>query len=135
MRLNDMTETTGLVFLGLTIGCARCHDHKFDPIRQTDFYALQAFFAPARFRDDYPLARPASGRGKLERHRRDGPQRAADYLLRRGVMWRKGPRSRAAFPAVLLREDHAAASTPRRRAGRPAGARPWPIGCFSRLIR
>ena len=54
--LNDITETTGLVFLGLTIGCARCHDHKFDPIRQADFYALEAFFAPARFRDDYPIA-------------------------------------------------------------------------------
>ena len=54
--LNDITETTGLVFLGLTIGCARCHDHKFDPIRQTDFYGLEAFFAPARFRDDYPIA-------------------------------------------------------------------------------
>jgi hypothetical protein len=53
--LNDITETTGLVFLGLTIGCARCHDHKFDPIRQSDFYKLQAFFTPARFRDDYPL--------------------------------------------------------------------------------
>ena len=55
--LNDITETTGLVFLGLTIGCARCHDHKFDPIRQADFYRLQAFFTPARFRDDLPLAR------------------------------------------------------------------------------
>ena len=54
--LDDITETTGLVFLGLTIGCARCHDHKFDPIPQTDYYALQAFFAGARFRDDYPLA-------------------------------------------------------------------------------
>ncbi|MHB1558697.1 MAG: DUF1549 and DUF1553 domain-containing protein [Isosphaeraceae bacterium] len=57
--LNDITETTGLVFLGLTIGCARCHDHKFDPIRQADFYRLQAFFAGSRFRDDYPLAGPA----------------------------------------------------------------------------
>jgi hypothetical protein len=56
--LNDITETTGLVFLGLTIGCARCHDHKFDPIRQADFYRLQAFFAGSRFRDDYPLAKP-----------------------------------------------------------------------------
>jgi hypothetical protein len=58
--LNDITETTGLVFLGLTIGCARCHDHKFDPIRQADFYRLQAFFGGSRFRDDYPLA--TSGR-------------------------------------------------------------------------
>ncbi len=56
--LDDITETTGLVFLGLTIGCARCHDHKFDPIPQSDFYGLQAFFAGARFRDDYPLASP-----------------------------------------------------------------------------
>jgi hypothetical protein len=53
--LNDVTETTGLAFLGLTIGCARCHDHKFDPIRQADFYRLQAFFTPARFRDDLPI--------------------------------------------------------------------------------
>jgi hypothetical protein len=58
--LNDITETTGLVFLGLTIGCARCHDHKFDPIRQADFYRLQAFFTPARFRDEYPIASRAS---------------------------------------------------------------------------
>jgi hypothetical protein len=57
--LDDITETTGLVFLGLTIGCARCHDHKSDPIRQVDFYGLQAFFTPARFRDDFPLASAA----------------------------------------------------------------------------
>ena len=68
--LNDITETTGLVFLGLTIGCARCHDHKFDPIRQTDFYALQAFFTPARFRDDYPLASAGDRREYEEQTRR-----------------------------------------------------------------
>ena len=59
IALNDITETTGLVFLGLTIGCARCHDHKFDPDPISDFYRLQAFFTPARFRDDYPIASAA----------------------------------------------------------------------------
>ena len=44
--LTDYVDTTSSVFLGLTVGCARCHDHKFDPIPQTDFYRMQAVFAP-----------------------------------------------------------------------------------------
>ena len=52
--LDDMTDTTGFVFLGLTIGCARCHDHKFDPTLQKDYYRLQAFFSGFRTRDDLP---------------------------------------------------------------------------------
>ncbi len=40
----DRVATTGSVFLGLTLGCARCHDHKFDPVTQEDFYGLMAFF-------------------------------------------------------------------------------------------
>jgi hypothetical protein len=43
--LNDITDTVGSTFLGMTYGCARCHDHKFDPILHTDYYRLQAFFA------------------------------------------------------------------------------------------
>lgn len=42
--LNDLTTNVGAVFLGVSIGCAQCHDHKFDPILQTDFYRLQSFF-------------------------------------------------------------------------------------------
>ena len=56
--LNDITDVTGEVFLGLSFGCARCHDHKFDPISQKDYYRLQAFFTPLLPRDDLTLARP-----------------------------------------------------------------------------
>ena len=44
-ELHDMVSTTSSAFLGLTVGCARCHDHKFDPVPQTDYYRLKAVFA------------------------------------------------------------------------------------------
>src|SRR6266516_3272845 len=47
-ELHDMVSTTGSAFLGLTVGCARCHDHKFDPIPQSDYYALKAVFEGVR---------------------------------------------------------------------------------------
>ncbi len=43
-NLDDIVATTGQVFLGLTVDCARCHDHKIDPIAQKDYYGLLAFF-------------------------------------------------------------------------------------------
>jgi len=46
--LDDVVSTTGLAFLGTTIGCARCHDHKFDPVPQTDYYRMKAVFAGVR---------------------------------------------------------------------------------------
>ncbi len=47
-ELHDMVAVTGSAFLGLTVGCARCHDHKFDPISQVDYYRMTAIFAGVR---------------------------------------------------------------------------------------
>ncbi|MCA9018797.1 MAG: DUF1549 domain-containing protein, partial [Planctomycetaceae bacterium] len=46
--IDDMIRTTGEAFLGLTVGCSRCHNHKFDPIKQQDYYSLYATFAGVR---------------------------------------------------------------------------------------
>ncbi len=54
--LDDVTDVTGDALLGLSMGCARCHDHKFDPILQADYYRLRSFFAPMLPRNDLPLA-------------------------------------------------------------------------------
>jgi hypothetical protein len=49
--LTEMTNIVGASMLGVTLGCARCHDHKFDPIRHTDYYRIQGYFAQTHARD------------------------------------------------------------------------------------
>ncbi len=58
-ELDDMLRTTAQTFLGVTIGCARCHNHKFDPISMVDYYSLSAILAP--------LKRPNVGRDDRDR--------------------------------------------------------------------
>ncbi|MEY4941002.1 MAG: hypothetical protein RIQ93_2737, partial [Verrucomicrobiota bacterium] len=57
--LNDTADVVGEAFLGLSFSCARCHNHKFDPILQTDYYRLRAFFEPMLWRTDLKLANAA----------------------------------------------------------------------------
>jgi cytochrome c551/c552 len=56
-ELDDLVATTSLAFLGQTVGCARCHNHKFDPISQKDYYRMQAVFFSTKG-VEYPLVLP-----------------------------------------------------------------------------
>jgi hypothetical protein len=84
--LDDITDTTGAVFLGLTYGCARCHNHKFDPILQADYYRLQAFFANTAADDHISLWSPAQ---------------FADYRAKRAVWEEQTKEIRAAISEIV----------------------------------
>lgn len=56
--ITEMTNVTGEVFLGVGVGCAQCHDHKFDPILQKDYFALQSFLNATWWPEDRTLATP-----------------------------------------------------------------------------
>ena len=62
-ELADMVNTTGATFLGLSLGCARCHNHKFDPVTQKDYYAFQAIFAGVTYGDRTLPRSPDSSAG------------------------------------------------------------------------
>jgi hypothetical protein len=87
--LNDMTATVGSAFLGLQFGCAQCHDHKYDPISQADFYRLRAFFDAEFFFQKNKIARMT-----------DEPSVADSHLMIRGDFRRPGPVLLAAFPRI-----------------------------------
>ncbi len=69
-QLDDIVSTTSQAFLGLTLGCARCHDHKFEPLTTRDYYSMVSVFAP--------LSRPQNGRTELTRPA-GSPARVAEY--------------------------------------------------------
>ena len=104
--LNDMTATVGAVFLGMSLGCAECHDHKFDPLPQKDFYRLQAFFAPM-----IPVERVAVGsEAELSEYKSKLTKWLQDSKAVREELWKLELTARAAvthikrlkFPAVVL---------------------------------
>jgi hypothetical protein len=129
--LTDAADTTGSAFLGLTFGCARCHDHKYDPLTQQDYYGMQAVFAASDrpFPDKIRLGRIKALNGLLsdapvpDRVKNDPrctvqtEDRTGFHLFHRHEplevhRLRRGELSKArevvgpAFPAVLLPADH-----------------------------
>src|SRR4051795_11167061 len=74
--VDEQLDTTARTFMGLTIGCARCHDHKFDPIPQADYYSMAGIFKSSKTMEnfkvvakwhEYVLA-PEAERRKLQNH-------------------------------------------------------------------
>ncbi|MDP1563289.1 MAG: PSD1 and planctomycete cytochrome C domain-containing protein [Pirellulaceae bacterium] len=105
----DRVATTGTVWLGLTIGCAQCHDHKFDPIAQTEFYSLFAFFN----QQDEPKLKVAWPNPSVPTTTTDPPpevttlvlqersQRRPTHVLIKGDFTRKAAEVSPGTPSVL----------------------------------
>jgi Protein of unknown function (DUF1549) len=83
----DHVETTSTVFLGLTLGCARCHDHKFDPVSQAEFYQFYGFFNSINEQGVYTETR--GNVPPLISPRRRQPDLAAPFRHRAGQHGRK----------------------------------------------
>ena len=90
--LNEITTTVGSVFLGLTIGCAQCHDHAYDPLSQADFYRLRAFF------DKAVLPKSDRQLGPSVREYTEGVPASVVYV--RGDFRRPGPAIDPGYPRI-----------------------------------
>ena len=65
--LDEVVEHTGKAFLGLTFNCAKCHDHKYDPIKQSDYYGFRAIFEPYQLRTDLVPGEPDAAKDGIAR--------------------------------------------------------------------
>jgi len=90
--LNEMTSTVGAVLMGMTMGCAQCHDHKFDPISQADFYRMRAVFS------DMTIPKKSKQLDHVFSPLETGAP--PSYLMLRGDFRIKGPEVSAAFLRV-----------------------------------
>jgi hypothetical protein len=100
MVLNDIAATVGSVFLGLQMGCAECHDHKYDPLSQADFYRLRAFFEPALSFDKHKFGRVLHEKQSAKR------VQLAAFVYERGDFRRRGPRVDPAYPRIAVPASH-----------------------------
>jgi len=107
--LDDIVSTTSQVFLGLTLNCARCHDHKIDPLPQRDYYAMLAFF--------HNVTPMGNGGDQIERPLFAGPEAQRTYEAQVADLERRRDDAQAAVTAI---EQQFRAALRREAAG-PAG--------------
>src|SRR5262249_22086303 len=81
--MEDTVEHTAMAFLGITLGCARCHDHMFDPLLQKEYYQVRAIFEPHQVRLDRRAGQPDTKKDGLARAY-DADLNAPTYLFIRG---------------------------------------------------
>ena len=77
-QMADLTNTTASAFLGLTMSCCQCHDHKYDPLTQADHFRLRAFFAGVTPKDDLSISLPQD-QAAIDSHNSLIDQKIADY--------------------------------------------------------
>jgi hypothetical protein len=148
--LADAADLTGAAFLGLTMGCARCHNHKYDPITQRDYYSLQAFFAgsdrpysqnvidkriksmhgilaevpvPKEFENDPACTLKCDKKGPFVMFHRDKPMQL--HVLHRGEIASPREKVAPAFPAALRRKSKSATPADARPENRRAALAKW----------
>jgi uncharacterized protein DUF1549/uncharacterized protein DUF1553/cytochrome c len=109
-ELDDLVSTTGSTVLGLTVGCARCHDHKYDPVKQSDYYRLQALFAPAERREiEIPTA---DERREVEARNAELEQQLAPLRQQVAALRERGTQAAMAAGHAKPTEEQIAAALP-----------------------
>jgi hypothetical protein len=88
--LTEMTNIVGAAMLGMTMGCARCHDHKFDPIKQSDYYRLQGYFAQTHPNDIVVATPEEQARYKATMEPIETEMRKLRFAMRRASEEEKG---------------------------------------------
>lgn len=83
--LADLTETTGSAFLGLTLSCCRCHNHKTDPLLQADHYRFRAFFEPVKYADNVPLDLAAE-QAEIQKHNQEIDRKIASLTSEKSAL-------------------------------------------------
>ena len=83
--LADLTNTTASAFLGLTMSCCQCHDHKYDPLSQADHFRMRAFFAGMTSRDDLAISL-ADEQAEIDKHNAAVDQQAASLKAEQGKL-------------------------------------------------